>query len=216
MRIEIYSDSICPWCFIGKRRLERALAERPQEGLEIIWRTFQLNPTMPPEGMERERYMALKFGAGERSKAVQQPVIEAGKAENIAFAFERMQRTPSTLASHRLLRWAQRQGKGKEMLEALFRAYFEGARDIGQLTILAELAGSVGLDQSAALTYLSGTEDLLDVMAEDARARELGIQGVPTYIFNEKYALSGAHPPEVLHQLFDLVKAEEAKQSSAP
>lgn len=211
MRIEIYSDSICPWCFIGKRRLERALAERPQEGLEITWRTFQLNPNMPIDGMDRGRYMALKFGGADKAKDIYQPVIEAGQMEKLDFAFDKMTRTPSTLASHRLIRWAGRQGKAAPLVEALFQAYFLKAQDIGKHEVLEEIAASAGFDRKAVADYLSGSEDLLDVMAEDAKAREMGIQGVPTYVFNGKYVISGAHPPEVLHQIFDLIAAEENK-----
>ncbi len=208
MRIDIYADTICPWCLIGKRRLERALAERPQADLAITWRAFQLNPNMPSEGMPRDRYMALKFGGADRAKQVYEPVLAAGAAEGIDFAFDRMVRTPNTALSHRLIRYATARSLGEAAMEAMFRAYFLEARDIGDPGVLLEVGAGIGLDRQALADFLEGTEGLLEVLSEDARAREIGIQGVPTYIFEQKYVLSGAHPPEVLHQLFDLANNE--------
>lgn len=205
MRIEIYADTICPWCLIGKRRLDRALAERPQPDTTLVWRAFQLNPAMPPEGMERRRYMELKFGGSDRAKAVYEPIIATGDSEGLAFAFDKIKHTPNTAASHRLVRLAQAEERGGEALDALFAAYFFEGRDIGDTAVLTELGESLGLDRQRTAEYLAGTEGLLEVLAEDTKAREIGIQGVPTYIFDGKYVLSGAHPPEVLFQLFDLV-----------
>lgn len=208
MRIDIYADTICPWCLIGKRRLERALAERPQRAVEITWRAFQLNPSMPPEGMERRHYMELKFGGADRARQVYEPVLAAGAAEGIAFAFDRMVRTPNTQLSHRLVRYATAAGRGEAAMEAVFQAYFTEARDIGDRAVLLEVGERIGLERPGLEAYLHGTEGLLEVLAEDSRAREIGIQGVPTYIFAQKYVLSGAHPPEVLFQLFDLANRE--------
>ncbi|GAB5471828.1 MAG: DsbA family oxidoreductase [Rhodospirillales bacterium] len=214
MRIEIYSDTICPWCLIGKRRLARALAEQPQPDLEIVWRAFQLNPAMPAEGMDRQRYLELKFGGAERAAAVYEPIRQTGLSEGIAFAFDKIGRTPSTLPSHRLLRHAQTKGQaeGDAMLEALFAGYFFEGQDIGDSAVLTALAGQVGLNEDEVAAYLASDVDVEAVSAEDARAREIGIQGVPTYIFDGKYVLSGAHPPEVLFRLFDLVNGKEAAE----
>lgn len=209
MRIEIYADTICPWCLIGKRRLDRALEERPQEDLSLVWRAFQLNPAMPPEGMERRRYMELKFGGPERARAVYDPILATATSEGIDFAFERIKHTPNTATSHRLVRLAQEAGRGGEALDAIFAAYFFQGRNIGDLAVLTDLAEGLGLDRQRTARHLAGTEGLLEVLAEDTRAREIGIQGVPTYIFDGKYVLSGAHPPEVLFQLFDLVNNGE-------
>ncbi|MEQ8655308.1 MAG: DsbA family oxidoreductase [Kiloniellales bacterium] len=220
MQIEIYSDTICPWCLIGKRRLERALEEQPQPDLKIVWRAFQLNPAMPAEGMDRQHYLELKFGGAERAATVYEPIKQAGLTEGIDFAFDKMQRTPNTLNSHRLLRFAQNKGQafGEAVLENLFRSYFFNGGDIGDLEILADLAEESGLDRAEVADYLASDADRESVAAEDARAREIGIQGVPTYILDGHYVLSGAHPPEVLFRLFDLVKGdqkvEEAPQES--
>lgn len=208
MRIEIYADTICPWCLIGKRRLERALAARPQADLTLQWRAFQLNPNMPPEGMARAEYMELKFGGAERAKQVYEPVLAAGSAEGLDFAFERMTRTPNTALSHRLVRHAGENGLAEAAMEAVYRAYFLAGEDIGQAEVLAEIGAGLGLVRDEVLAYLEGSQGLLEVLAEDARAREIGIQGVPTFIFDGKYVLSGAHPPEVLFQLFDLANGE--------
>lgn len=205
MRIEIYSDTICPWCLIGKRRLERALAARPQPAVELVWRAFQLNPNMPPEGLDRERYLELKFGGAERARQVYEPIVTAGASEGIPFDFEGIGRTPNTAASHRLIRMAQEAGRGDAAMERVFAAYFFEGRDIGDPAELSEIAEAVGLSREQTATRLAGTEGLLEVLSEDARAREIGIQGVPTFIFEGKYVLSGAHPPEVMFQMFDLI-----------
>jgi predicted DsbA family dithiol-disulfide isomerase len=206
MRIDIYSDTICPWCLIGKRRLERALKERPQPELELTWRAFQLNPNMPASGMDRRRYLELKFGGSERAQQAYEPVMAAGASEAIAFAFDRILRTPNTALSHRFLRMAQAQGRGQPAVEAVFSAYFFEGRDIGRQETLLEIARDLGLDAESIGERLEAGEGLLEVLSEDARAREIGIQGVPTYIFDGKYVLSGAHPPEVLFQMFDLAQ----------
>jgi len=206
MRIDIYSDTICPWCLIGKRRLERALAERPQPDLQLTWRAFQLNPNMPAGGMDRRRYLELKFGGTERAQQAYEPVLAAGAAEDIDFAFDRILRTPNTALSHRFLRMAQAEGMGRPAIDAIFAAYFFEGRDIGRNETLLEIARDIGLDADAVGERLESGEGLLEVLSEDARARDIGIQGVPTYIFDGKYVLSGAHPPEVLFQMFDLAK----------
>src|ERR1700691_2206349 len=146
MQIDVVSDTICPWCFIGKRRLARALAERPDVEFDVRWRAFRLDPTIPPEGVERRAYLKAKFGDGERPKAMSEAIRAAGEGEDIAFAFERIARTPNTIDSHRLIRWAGNEGLQDEVVEALFKAYFEDGRDIGNLDILVEIAGETGMD----------------------------------------------------------------------
>ncbi len=211
MQIEIYSDTICPWCLIGKRRLERALALQPQPDLQIVWRAFQLNPNMPQQGMDRQRYLELKFGGAERAAAVYEPIRQTGLSEGIDFAFDKIARTPNTLNSHRLMRYAQThdRSKAEALLESLYTSYFFEGGDIGQFELLVALAAKADLDPEAVASYLASDEDREAIAAEDARAREIGIQGVPTYILEGKYLLSGAHPPEVLFRLFDLVNGRE-------
>jgi len=213
MKIDIYSDTICPWCFIGKRRLERALAERPQPDLEITWRPFQLNPDMPAEGLDRQRYLEIKFGGAAGAKQVYDQVRQAGESENIAFAFDDLKRTPNTLDSHRLIHHAEASGLQDQVVQALFDAYFLEAKDIGDHEVLVAAAAEAGLDAEAARTYLASDQDAEAVRAEDARARQIGIQGVPTYILNDKYVLSGAHPPEVLFNMFDMGRVEDTAEA---
>lgn len=216
MRIDIFSDTICPWCFIGKRRLERALAERPQPGLTIRWRAFQLNPDMPAAGMDRQQYLATKFGGADNAERVYATVRQAGQQENIPFAFDRVGRTPNTLRSHQLLTFAATQGDQDPVVERLFNAYFLEGQDIGEIEVLVQAAAEAGLDAAAVRDYLENDRGLAEAFDEDRQAREAGIQGVPTFIVNGRYALSGAQEPEVLFQLFDLAREDTEPESAAP
>ena len=189
MKIEVVSDVICPWCYIGKRRLEKALAlvdVKPQ----IHWLPFQLNPGMPREGIAREEYRKAKFGSLERGRELDARVAAEGRGEGIDFAFELIERTPSTVAAHQLIALAQAQGKN--VVEPLFKAYFEDARDIGDPAILKSIAeenGVAGWPQAA---------DEKQVAALEESLRGLGIQAVPTFLFDRKLGVSGAHPPQAL------------------
>lgn len=208
MLVEIYSDAICPWCFIGKRRLERAKAMRPHAPINVKWRTFQLNPWMPAEGMERKEYLAAKFGASDPDR-IYDNIRRIGLGEGIEFAFDRLERTPSTIDAHRLTRWAERQAPkdgAERATEALFNAYFLEARDIGDEAVLAAIAAEAGFDRAAAAAYLAGDEDRDDIRNEDAAARQMGIQGVPCFIVDRRYAVSGAQEPEYFMPLFDLAE----------
>ena len=195
MLIEIASDVVCPWCYIGKRRLEKALAQLGGEvETRIEWLPFQLNPAMPDGGMARADYRRAKFGSLERGRALDARVAQEGAGEGIAFAFERMQRTPSTAAAHRLIDLAQAQGKADPVVDALFHAYFEEALDIGNEKVLAGIARKFTVDA------WPGGADSKRVSENEERVRELGISGVPTFIFDRKTGVSGAYPPEMLVQ----------------
>jgi predicted DsbA family dithiol-disulfide isomerase len=213
MHIDIYSDTICPWCFIGKRRLERALAERPQPDLAFSWRPFQLNPDMPPGGMDRQRYLEVKFGGSAGARQVYDQVRQAGESEAIAFDFDAIRRTPNTLDSHRLIRHAEAAGRQEQVVQGLFDAYFLAARDIGDHEVLTAVAAAAGLDGDEVRAYLASDRDAEAVRTEDARARHIGIQGVPTFILDDKYVLSGAHPPEVLFNMFDLGREKDGAEA---
>ena len=208
MRLEIFSDTICPWCFVGKRRLERALRVRPQPGLVVRWRAFQLNPGMAADGMDRRTYLDLKFGGRERAGRVYEAVTSAGRGEGIAFAFDRIQRTPNTLDSHRLLRFAADDRQG-DLAEAMFVAYFTAGADIGDRRVLADIAADAGLDRREVARFLDSHAEVEAVLAEDALARRQGINGVPCFVFNGRFALSGAQEPEALFQLFDLAREDD-------
>jgi predicted DsbA family dithiol-disulfide isomerase len=193
--IEIASDVICPWCYIGKRRLEKALASLQGEvEARIEWLPFQLNPGMPAGGMARADYRRQKFGSLEKGRALDARVALEGAGEGIAFAFERMQRTPNTVAAHRLIDLAQKQGKGDAVVAALFRAYFEEASDIGDAAVLQAIA------DRASVSGWPDDKEVATVKEKEERVRDLGISGVPTFIFNRTSGLSGAYPPEMLAQ----------------
>ena len=195
MLIEIASDVICPWCYIGKRRLEKALASLKDEvDVRIEWLPFQLNPDMPAGGVARADYRRAKFGSVEKGRALDARVAQEGAGEGISFAFDRMQRTPNTVAAHQLIDLAQKQGKGGPVVDALFRAYFEEAQDIGDAAVLKTIADGAGVTGWPAQT------DGKTVKEKEERVRDLGISGVPTFIFDRKSSLSGAYPPEQLAQ----------------
>lgn len=215
MQIDIVSDTICPWCYIGKRKLESALNDRPDIEVELGWRPFQLNPHMPAEGMDRAEYLRAKFGGEDRAAQIYDAVAQAGLAVGIEFAFDRVERTPSTLDSHRLIRWATTAGCQDAVVEELFRRYFLEGADIGDAGVLTSVAAAAGMDADLVADLLSGDADLELIRREDAMARQMGINGVPCFIIDRKYAISGAQDAPVFHKVFDLalnesVVAEEA------
>ena len=215
MRLDIFSDPICPWCYIGKRRLERALGARPDLAIDVNWRAFQLNPEMPAEGMERQLYLELKFGGPAAAQRIYDTIAEAGASEKIAFDFGAIRRTPNTVNAHRLIRRAGPEGKQDAVVEALFRRYFLAGEDIGEVSALLEAAEEAGLAPAGLEAFLAGTEEGEAVRGEDALARRTGIQGVPTFIFANRYALSGAHEPEVLLQMFELAEQDGPAEVAA-
>lgn len=210
MRIDVVSDVICPWCYIGKRRLAAALQQRPEVEAKILWHPFQLNPDMPPEGMARERYIQAKFGGGAHATRIYQNVTDVGAAVGIPFHFERIQMTPNTRDAHRLIRRATESGDADPVVEALFNAYFIAGRNIGDRGTLAEIAQEAGLDGEETARFLAGREGAEEVVAEDMSARRIGINAVPCFIFERKYVVSGAQEAEFFFPLFDLLKTEQA------
>ena len=215
MRLDIFSDPICPWCFIGKRRLERALAARPDLEIEVHWRAFQLNPEMPAEGMDRQIYLELKFGGPAAAQRIYDTIAEAGASERIPFDFGAIRRTPNTVNAHRLIRRAGPEGKQDAVVEALFARYFLAGEDIGDSAALIEVAEAAGLASAGLEAFLAGSEESEAVRDEDSLARRTGIQGVPTFIFANRYALSGAHEPEVLLQMFELAAQDGSAEVAA-
>jgi predicted DsbA family dithiol-disulfide isomerase len=204
MHIDIVSDVICPWCYIGKRRLERALARRPSLVVTRSWRSFQLHPDLPIEGVPHGLYLAAKFGSSHNARRACAALSTVGRGEGIDFAFDRIGRTPNTLRAHRLIRFAADQGAGDDVVEGLFRAYFFEGLDISNIDVLAAIAGRAGLPGAAVCDYLAGTAGAQEVLAEDRRARTLGIHAVPCFVLERGYAISGAQEPEMLLSLFDL------------
>lgn len=209
MKVDIIVDVVCPWCYVGKSRLERALARKSLGNIEIGWRPFLLNPNMPSEGKDRDAYLSEKFGSVERARARYRVIEDAGVEEGIGFRFDLIRRTPNTVNSHRLVRFAGQKQRQTEMVGMLFRAYFTAGRDIGDVTQLADIAADAGLDRDETLAYLTSDTDADMVLAEDEMARSMGVGGVPCYIIDRKYAISGAQSPEVFHQIFDLALQDD-------
>ncbi len=196
--IEIYSDIVCPWCYVGKRRLERALGElKDVVKAEVVWRPFQLNPTMPLEGMGRTAYLKAKFGSLEAFGRMEEQLLAAGVEEQIPFAFEKIQRTANTFMAHRLVWHAAQQGKQDDVVEALFRGYFLEGKNIGDVKTLTHVAAEAGLDRKETETFLAGEKGVIEVKAEEAVGRRLGISGVPYFVFNGTVSISGAQPPDI-------------------
>jgi predicted DsbA family dithiol-disulfide isomerase len=199
VRIEIVSDVVCPWCYIGKRRLEKALALLGGETrTELTWLPFQLNPGMPPEGMQRSEYRRAKFGSVERGRQLDARVAAEGHGEGIAFALERIERTPNTFAAHRLIDLAQERGAGGPVVDALFRAYFEEARDTGNREVLLGIAEAAGLPRSEVEARWNDALQAQRVAELEESMKALGISGVPTFIFDRKFGVSGAQAPDAL------------------
>jgi predicted DsbA family dithiol-disulfide isomerase len=204
MHIDIVADVICPWCFIGKRRIERALAFRPDLTAILSWRAFELNPDLPTDGIPRELYLSAKFGSSRVAGQFYAAVTAAGRAEGIEFAFERIRRTPNTLRAHRLIHLAGAKGGAERVVEALFQAYFLEGLDLGDIDALAKIAGRAGLDQGETRQYLMGDAGTPEVRAEEHRARRLGIHAVPYFVLGRGYAISGAQEPEMFLPMFDI------------
>ncbi|MDZ4741201.1 MAG: DsbA family oxidoreductase [Alphaproteobacteria bacterium] len=203
MQIDVISDPVCPWCYIGKRRLERAVRLRPHISFEIRWRPFQLDPTTPPEGYDRKTYIEKKFGSSERVKPIQTALLQAGESEGITFAFDKITRTPNTINAHRLIRWAHSLGVQDEIVEGLFRGYFVDGLDIGQIKILAQIGDDAGMDGELVEELLSSDTDIESVEQQDSMARKFGVQGVPSFFMGGKTLITGAEDAETLAQIID-------------
>jgi len=199
--VDVVSDVVCPWCYIGKRKLELALArfrEAPGPAVTVRWHPFELNPDLPPQGVPRAAYLEAKFGGAERADAIYARVRAAGAEVDIPFAFERIGLQPNTLDAHRLIAWAQQRGDAQALVERLFRAYFIEGRFVGQVDELAALAADAGLPAPEAHAMLVSAAYRSEVQAEVREAQESGISGVPFFIFNGRTAVSGAHDPDTL------------------
>lgn len=204
LTVDVVSDVVCPWCFIGKRRLEAALTtlqeKEPALPVQVRWHPFQLNPDLPSEGVDRRSYLEAKFGGPARAAQVYERVRAAGRTAGIDFAFEAIARQPNTLDAHRLIAWAQSRHEGdpQAVVEALFRAYFLDGRFVGDRGELATIAAAAGYDRADAEAFLTSRALHDEVAAAEARAREMGVSGVPFFIFDGKTALSGAQEPATL------------------
>jgi predicted DsbA family dithiol-disulfide isomerase len=220
LSVDIVSDVVCPWCLIGKRNFERALAlyrERHPgaEAPEVHWHPFQLNPQLPASGMPRAEYTAAKFGGPERAREVYARVAAAGANAGIEFHFDRIAVQPNTVDAHRLIHRAAADSRQDAMVESLFRGYFLETRDLTQRSELVELAARAGMPADEAQRFLESDEDRDLVLQQDQQARQIGVEGVPFFIFNRRLALSGAQPPELLVEAMERAVTEGAGVAAA-
>jgi predicted DsbA family dithiol-disulfide isomerase len=207
--VDMVSDVICPWCFLGKRRLDKAIAMVPEIEVEVAFRPFFLDPTIPPEGMDRRDYMVRKFGE-ERLKTIHDPLIAAGKEDGVPYDFGKITRTPSSMNAHRLLRWAHLIGSQRTVKEALFTAYWSWGKDISDIEVLKTIAIVNGLNGPEIAEELATDRDKREVLEEAQMAQQIGVTGVPTFIINRKYGVVGAQPAEALAGMIRKAAAEPA------
>lgn len=208
--IEIISDPICPWCYIGKTRFEAALKQRPDHALEVSWKPFQLNPNMPSEGMDRREYLERKFGGAQGANQVYSDIVKTAKATGLDIDIDKIKRTPNTIDAHRLIHWAGVEGVQNEAVAALFVANFEKGKDISDPAVLAEIAESVGMDRAVTERLLASDAEIIETRAYDEKAREMGVSGVPTFLIDGQYVVSGARDTAFWIDLIDEISAIKA------
>lgn len=209
--IDVYADVVCPWCYIGVRRLEQALASHTGTTVDRRWRPFQLRPEMPAGGEPWQAFVAEKFGGEERAASAFEQVTDLGRSDGIDFRFDRVARAPNTVDAHRLVLLARTQGREWPVAEALLRAYFSEGRDLNDRDDLLAVAAAAGLDEASAGTLLAGDELVDDVLESQRVAQRLGVSGVPFYVIDDRYAVSGAQPAEAFAQVLQRVEAERAE-----
>lgn len=205
--LDIFADPVCPWCLIGKARLDRALEARPGHPFAIRWQPFQLNPTMPATGMSRPAYLEAKFGREGAARAYLE-VLEAAKDAGVTLDLAAIQTMPNTFDAHRLLHWAELEGRQTPVMAALLRAYWREGRDIGAINVLTEIAAEAGMDRALVARLLDGAADVEEIRAREAHARERGVRAVPTFILDNRYVLAGAQPTETWLQVIDELAAQ--------
>lgn len=214
IKLDILSDPICPWCYIGWTNLARALEARPDHPFAVEWHPFQLNPDMARGGMDRRAYMEAKFGGKDRAVQAYLPVLQHAQKAGLTLNLEAIPRTPNTLDAHRLIHWAGIEGRQTPTVVALFRAYFTEGRDIGDADTLTGIARGVGLDADMIATLLAGEADAADIAARDAHARARGVTGVPCFVIANSHVLTGAQPTEtwlsIIDDIADQLRAQDA------
>jgi len=207
LSVEVVFDLVCPWCFLGVRRLLRVVACRPDLQVELVWRPFLLNPDIAAGGVPRQDWLLRKFGGEERARRIHHGIAEIGRAEGVAFRFDLIRRIPQSVDAHRLLRWAVRERPVEPLVDALFAAYFCEGADIGQPLALAQIAAREGFDGAGAARLLGSAAEAEWVHLENLRAHRLGINGVPCFIVDGRHAIAGAQEPEVLERLIEVALA---------
>ncbi len=209
--IEVVHDLVCPWCYLGVRRLLRTLRRRPDIAFELVWRPFLLNPDMPRMGMARPDYVVRKFGGEDRARRLYATISESGRNEGMDFRFDLIRRTPSSIDAHRLVRHASGYGRADSLVEALFAAHFTDGHDIGDHSVLIAIATASGMDPLAVRRLLASDAEAEAVHADNLRAHRLGINGVPCFVVDGMHAIAGAQEPEVIERLLDIATVDAAR-----
>lgn len=216
LTIDLVSDLVSPWCYLAKKRLDRALCQLEGASEPLVrWQPFEINPALPAQGMAVDRYLAQAFGSSEAGRSALGEVAAAGEDEGIRFEFDKLNLVPNTMNAHRLILLAETEGRGDKMADMLFQGFFEEGQDIGQISVLSALAARAGLDTDAAQTYLAGDLNRNLVRSREARVRQSGLTAVPSLIVNGRLAISGVHEPEVLLQVIDRALFEGLPESPA-
>ncbi|MFQ3184853.1 MAG: putative DsbA family dithiol-disulfide isomerase [Alteromonas macleodii] len=213
VKLDIISDPICPWCYIGKTNLDRALEQIPNHPFTIEWHPFQLNPTMKLEGMDRRAYLENKFGGKEAAVKAYTPVLKAAEVAGLKIDFAGMKRTPNTIDAHRLIHWAGIEQRQPFVVQRLFEAYFRDARDIGDRDVLLDIADGCEMDAGVIGKLLNSDADIEDTQKRDAHSREMGVSSVPTFIVANQHAVPGAQPTEMwLKVMGEIIQKIEATE----
>lgn len=197
IRLDIFSDPVCPWCYLGKANLDRALEAAPSHPFRVEWHPFQLNPDMPREGVLKRDYLAERFGGEKQVETIHDRLRQIAAQNGVALDPDVPKRIPNTLDAHRLIHWAGLEGRQTPVVAALFRAYWKEGRDIGNSGVLADIAGAEGMDRAVTLRLLESDADADDIRARDEDARRKGVSAVPTFLIAQQYVVSGAQPPDV-------------------
>ena len=200
VRLDIFSDPVCPWCYLGKANLDRALESHPEHPFEIEWHPFQLNPDMPPEGVDKRDYLLARFGGAGKLEEIHQRFRDIAAQNGVKMDPDTPKRIPNTLNAHRLIHWAGLEGKQTFAVSALMRAYWVEGRDIGNLGVLADIGAGIGMERAVVERLLASDADLDLIKSREAHARERGVSAVPTFLIANKYVVSGAQPPELWGQ----------------
>ena len=211
MRIDIVFDTICPWCFIGKRQLDLALANLPYLNFEINWYSYFLNPEMPLEGIDFNEYIHKKLGGKLKYEKLNNAISQSAKNLKLKFDLTRIKRAPNTLNSHRLIKLASRQNQGAEMLEALYQNYFVKGRDIGNRSVLIDIGTELGFDDINLRKYLYGDKDIIETLSQNQHVSRLGVNGVPAFIFNQEFSISGVQDTKVLMRMLNVAEENSNK-----
>lgn len=212
VKLDVLSDPICPWCYIGKTHLDKALAAEGEHPFVIEWHPFQLNPDMPDGGMDRREYLERKFGGKDGAIRVYGQIAQHAEDAGIEIDFAAIQKTPNTVNAHRLIHWAGIEGKQNEVVDALFSAYFKEGRDIGDIETLADIADAAGMDAAVVTRLLKSDEDKQAIRDRDTHSREMGVNSVPTFIVGSRHAVPGAQPPELWQKVIQDLREQAAAQ----